>query len=428
MRPIVLSFALVVLLPAVGGGAADWAADVAFLRAELPRKHIDLHFLRPEADFERDLSGLRARLGGLSDIEVALRLQEVVARLGDEHTSVAWQVLLRREETVPIQVSWFADGGYVVRAARAHAALLGKRILAVGGVPWDGAAQRFSRIVGRSNPALLKHAVPGLITALPVLRYLELGDGTGVRLRYEAAPGEVEEVVVAPVSPGSDPEMQVFRPAQSSLASRNNRAFFWKTRVPDQRLLYVQFNRCIGRDEVEQHGAAAYGLEPAEAAKLPSLDAFFDEVLAELRAGGVDRLVIDMRRNNGGSSLPGARFAEKLARSGEGRPAQGLFVIIGRQTFSSGVLNAIQLREHARAVLVGEATRGRPNHFGEVRSFKLPSSGLSVSYSTKRFRYVEGDPASLEPDVPAETSFAQFVAGVDAPLEAIAAGVARGRE
>ena len=40
---------------------------------------------------------------------------------------------------------------------------------------------------------------------------------------------------------------------------------------------------------------------------------------------------------------------------------------------------ALSLKEKAGALLVGEPTGGKPSHFGEVKSFELPVSGLSVS-------------------------------------------------
>jgi hypothetical protein len=52
--------------------------------------------------------------------------------------------------------------------------------------------------------------------------------------------------------------------------------------------------------------------------------------------------------------------------------------------FTSGLLNAIDLRQKTNATFVGEATGGKPNHFGEVGNFRLPNSRLQVNYA-KRF-------------------------------------------
>jgi hypothetical protein len=80
-------------------------------------------------------------------------------------------------------------------------------------------------------------------------------------------------------------------------------------------------------------------------------------------------------------------------------PKDGAFGIIGRETFSSGMLAAIDLRRN-QAVLVGEPTGGIPNSFGEVRVFNLPNSGWRFQVSTKAFRFADYDGRdSVAPDI-----------------------------
>jgi C-terminal processing protease CtpA/Prc len=97
----------------------------------------------------------------------------------------------------------------------------------------------------------------------------------------------------------------------------------------------------------------------------------------------------------------------------------GLFVLIGRRTFSSAVLNAIDLKQKAGAVLVGEPAGGEPNHYGEARSFELPYSGLSVQYSTKYFDTYRDGGETLVPDIAAPPRFEELAAGRDPAIEAV---------
>ena len=63
-----------------------------------------------------------------------------------------------------------------------------------------------------------------------------------------------------------------------------------------------------------------------------------------------------------------------------------------------------------------------PNHYGEIKSFTLPNSGLSVYYSTKQFVYIEGDHSSaLEPDQVVPLTAADLLAGRDPVLAAAVA-------
>ena len=73
------------------------------------------------------------------------------------------------------------------------------------------------------------------------------------------------------------------------------------------------------------------------------------------------------------------------------------------------------------AVVVGEQTAGKPNHFGEVRNFQLPGSKLTVAYSTKYFRRTDEEADTITPDVRIEMSFADFTKGIDPVYEWIKA-------
>jgi C-terminal processing protease CtpA/Prc len=95
-----------------------------------------------------------------------------------------------------------------------------------------------------------------------------------------------------------------------------------------------------------------------------------------------------------------------------------VYAIIGRQTFSSGMLNAVQLRD-AGAILVGEETGGKPNSYGEVRSLQLPNSGLSVYYSTKFIQASATTGDSLMPAILVPLSSDDFFARRDPVLDAI---------
>jgi hypothetical protein len=92
-------------------------------------------------------------------------------------------------------------------------------------------------------------------------------------------------------------------------------------------------------------------------------------------------------------------------------------VVLGRATFSSAILNAMDFKRLTNAIFVGEETSGKPNHFGEVKSFQLPTSKLSVNYSTKYFKMTDENVNTIAPDVKIEMSFSDFMKGVDPVYE-----------
>ena len=46
---------------------------------------------------------------------------------------------------------------------------------------------------------------------------------------------------------------------------------------------------------------------------LAEASSFFDEAVGRIQAGGIDRLIVDLRRNSGGNSAPGTRFAQAVS-------------------------------------------------------------------------------------------------------------------
>jgi C-terminal processing protease CtpA/Prc len=90
-----------------------------------------------------------------------------------------------------------------------------------------------------------------------------------------------------------------------------------------------------------------------------------------------------------------------------------IFVLIGPGTFSSAILNAIELKQQG-ATLVGEPTGGGAGHYGEVKILTLPNSKLAVRYTSKFFSAPKGlDGSSLQPDLPAPTTLTDALSGRD---------------
>ena len=95
------------------------------------------------------------------------------------------------------------------------------------------------------------------------------------------------------------------------------------------------------------------------------------------------------------------------------------YVIVGRETFSSAIINTLDFTKNNNTIVVGEGTGGRPNHYGEILRFVLPESKLVVNHSTKYFTLLEEDVPTITPHIEAPISFEQFMNGTDPAIEAI---------
>jgi len=177
---------------------------------------------------------------------------------------------------------------------------------------------------------------------------------------------------------------------------------YWVEYQANENIIYFQYRACVD--------LPGYPFEETRTD--------LEDLLGEHKSAA---LVIDLRDNSGGDSSILDRLIDSLKNNPEVNRRGRLFVLTGRNTFSSAILNAARLRTETQAVFVGEPTGGAPNHFGEIRAFELPNSRIRVWYSTKYFRYSDENVNAIVPDVLAEPTFSDYRNGTDAVLEAVIA-------
>jgi hypothetical protein len=143
---------------------------------------------------------------------------------------------------------------------------------------------------------------------------------------------------------------------------------------------------------------------------------FRNEMIDVIEKNKPAKLIINLRNNPGGNSSVIIPFLEYLAHSYLNVKGK-IYVLIGRRTFSSGILNAAYLKKMTEAILVGEETGDNVNHFGEVKHAELPNSHLHYYYSTKYFEKYKDLTGPLHPDVVIPVRYENNVKGFDQTLD-----------
>ena len=104
---------------------------------------------------------------------------------------------------------------------------------------------------------------------------------------------------------------------------------------------------------------------------------------------------------------------KKLNEKGE------IFVLTGRETFSSGVSACISLKNSTNAIFCGEPTGGNVNCYGDKLMITLPNSKINVSYSTQYFTLSSEYKENFTPNITVEQSFDDYAKGIDDVYEAV---------
>jgi C-terminal processing protease CtpA/Prc len=140
------------------------------------------------------------------------------------------------------------------------------------------------------------------------------------------------------------------------------------------------------------------------AGQTPSFGKFKREIFQAINEEKVKKLIFDIQFNPEGSSRQGTKFIKQLAKNKIINLKGKLFVIIGRRTFSSAIINTYDFKKYTNAILVGEETAARLNHYGEIKKTELPTSHLKIYYSTKYFQLdnKNKDLNTVKPDIEIE--------------------------
>lgn len=409
-------------LPADATREAKWNADLDIIAVELPMRHPDLFFKRSRTEFEADLAALRRDLPQLDDACAYTTLRAAIAALGDGHTSV-WVNPKPRTDgrppmipaltNYPLGLAWLQDGIFVAAAPSAQASIVGGRVQSVGGVDVDEATARVQAVVPVENDASRRSRIVGAMASPETMRCLGLADADGsMSLAVIRADGAQASQRIAPLVAGAPTSLaQLPEPSLLAPTRRAARPPMGHEILADDRIFYIWYDHCSDAPDMKVSQFATDSLRALDSALRPG------DVGAQ---PAVDRVVVDLRRNGGGNSLLLLPLIAGLKSRDDVNATGRLFVLIGRNTYSSAMLNAYELDRQTAAILVGEPTSQKPRSFGEVKFFDCPNTGLRVQYSTTTF-----DPGidtdSLMPEVAAVQTSETFFAGRDPAIEAVAA-------
>lgn len=383
----------------------DWNKDIEFLRKELPKNHKNFFFKRSEEDFNMGLDRIKSQVDSLSDLETVLKLQQLIASFGDSHTRINWYPFLKKKDYLPIGAYWFSDGIYILRASKEYEKLLGKKIVKINGYPIIQIVDSLKTLITIDNNALVKYFVPNIISATQLLDYFKFSK-KGIYnfdLEDESGDRQIEQIKPSVI----DKEFVVFQTEKPIYSWQGKQISYSSKYFEQEKILYVKYNSCRATTkELQKDGTIS---------EITFKD-FQKEIFNYLKKKKVEKFIFDMRFNAGGNSKYGTQFVKKLSKNKINTDST-LYVVIGRKTFSSAILNTLDFKENTKAIIVGENTGGKPNHYGEIRNFKLPSSNIGVIYSTKYFKRVQIEMSTIKPDVIIEMSFKDYKKGKDPVYE-----------
>ena len=181
---------------------------------------------------------------------------------------------------------------------------------------------------------------------------------------------------------------------------------FWSRFLADSGTLYVRYNAIRADTQSGQ-----------------TIQQFANKLENIIANQAPERLVIDVRLNEGGDNTTYGPLLNMLEQNAAINQPGKLFTIMDRNTFSAAGNFVTDIERRTETLLVGEPTGGAPNQYGDAMRRDLPNSRLLLFVSTRYHQRSTADDPRLthKPDLPAALSSRDFFNGRDPAMEAILA-------
>src|SRR6218665_1514705 len=144
-------------------GSEKWTEDIKYLQSNLTNKHYNLFALRSEADFTRDLNNIIVKTDKISDFQIALKLQQTLAKQGDTHTNLSLKKFINKNEVLPLGSYFFGNDIYITLTNSENKELLGGKILAVNGFDIKIVKDSLSTLFPNENSGIFRNRIPELL-------------------------------------------------------------------------------------------------------------------------------------------------------------------------------------------------------------------------------------------------------------------------
>ena len=397
----------------------QWREDLKFALQKLKDIHPSLYRRMKSDSLEVAAKNLNRIIPELNDDQVVVGLMRLVSMVQDRQTlMVPAESKVAGGAYFPLRFQHFSDGLFITEAPKEHADLAGAKVLRIGNVEAESAFDRVSGLLSYDNAFTRLHRGPMALVTPSIVHGAGLTrtrDSLEVTVRTRTGAKRTERIAAVPDESGGEwlwnEEGLPVPDAVSAIdgvsefpVSRRRDKNYWFAYLPDQKILYLQFN-AVQHDKDEP------------------FEQFCARMWREVDKQEVNKLILDVRHNGGGMSritnplLHGFIKRDEINRRGR------FLMLTGRATGGAAVDCQAFLEEHTSVLFVGEPSGTSPNHADDPGRYVLPQSGLSLQVS--KYFWTNSMPwdkrAAIQPHVPVSVSSKDYFAGKDPVFEAAVA-------
>jgi hypothetical protein len=345
---------------------------------------------RPDAraEAERRVEALDALPAALPLAKLHVALMQIMALADNGHTKMRVVIGDSMEPLLPVRVTRFAEGFYVMRAKTAYRDLLGGRVESIDGMPFDQVLKQLETLRGGKESFRRENAAyfvvdQDLLYGLGIARDPKRSEWTvrfpDGRTVTHILVAEQESDDIAPYgarwrSPeplkGMGADWTAYRPRSGTLPESETDIdnLFTSRAVRGSCARYVRVEDIADTDGQK--------IQP-----------FLSSTEGALKAHPPCAVILDLRGNGGGDYTNMWHFTHALP--GLVAPGGRIVVLTDPMTFSAAITTTAFTKDAGgdKVTIVGEPVGDRLAFYAEGGSATLPNSKFSLSYETGKHDY-----------------------------------------
>ncbi|MBU1120196.1 hypothetical protein KKA50_03315 [Patescibacteria group bacterium] len=322
--------------------------------------------------------------------DLGLALMTCLAVLNDGHTYLGLSDDVLGTENFMFKFEYLNNGYYLTQSSECLSNYLGSKLLGINNYNIDELELIVKPFIPQENEISTRYYFSSKIVEPSILEYLGIRKTGNLKLQLEKG----RDQIFVNIHPQDyNQKMLTLKGMMKQVpVTLQEKGIYWFTELPQIRAFYIQYNSCVERENLK-----------------------ISQIVNLFEKSQFKNIIIDFRNNKGGDSDVLKPLIGFLRKS-EGK--YKIVILTSADTYSSAIINVLELSSIKNAISVGEIPHSNPTHYGENQSFVLPNSKLKVFSSSKIFRfkgYKLGD--SFKPTYIVDTQIQDLLNGKDTQIE-----------
>lgn len=379
-----------------------WTEDIRVLKNTYKIKQLNFTDLILEEYFNQYLDTLVNNVDSLSDTNIIIIIQRLIAKLNIGHNVVIPPSHVQFDY-LPIVFEYFQDGVYVTKTVDQYKFLIGQKITHIETTPISSIIDSMRILIPAENEYGFRKEFPRLLSNVDILKYfIKNINSSTIGLTFfngEFMTGLNSYTIKSSMKDFGKQLILLDGQQSTPLYLKNRSNNYWMEYLPESKILFVKYNVCQN--------------DPNKPFTI-----FSNELESFIENNEVGKFVLDVRGNSGGNSdvLTPLIFILNTYLNTQDK----LFLITDRKTFSAALLNSIKFKQISKGTIVGEPSGGSPNHYGEIESTYLPHSKFQIITTKEYFIMGSFDPPNIIPmDKIILPSISDYISGLDPVMDYI---------